>query len=94
MLIDRPGRYYQLVIGIPSLFPVGGRYTKFIPRWWQVYTQVVAGIPSLLLSYPFFISTTEQSSLPIVTGNFLWFVCQPELKVYFKFLFTFNVTGE
>ena len=26
--------------------------------------------------------------------NFLWFVCQPELKVYFKFLCTFNVTGE
>ena len=67
MLIDRPGRHYQLVAGFPSLFPVGGRYTKFIPRWWQVYTQVVTGIPNLLLSYPFFISTTEQSSLPIVT---------------------------
>ena len=70
MLIDRPGRYYQLVAGIPSLYPVGGRYTKFIPSWWQVYrvyTQVVACIPSLLLPYPFLISTTEQSSLPIVT---------------------------
>ena len=26
--------------------------------------------------------------------NFLWFVCQPELKEYLKFLCTFNVTGE
>ena len=69
MLIDRPGRYYQLVAGIPSLYQVGGRCAKFIPRWWlvyKVYTLVVACIPSLLLPYPFIISTTEQSSLPIV----------------------------
>ena len=69
MLIDRPGRYYQLVAGIPSLYQVGGRCAKFIPRWWlvyKVYTLVVACIPSLLLPYPFIISTTEQSSLPSV----------------------------
>ena len=55
----------QLVAGIPRWL-IG---QEGIPSWWQVYqvyTQVVACIPSLFLPYSFFVSITEQSSLPIV----------------------------
>ena len=76
-LIDRSGRYSQLVAGISSLYPGGGMYTEFIPTLF------------LLCFYHRAILAPDCHYC-----NFLWFVCQPELKVYFKFLFPFNVTGK